>query len=148
MLYTHNGVLYSTITRDESLPERLFDKRAQSSWGLSGVQVHIFKRCGQEQHSGAEWRGLRARTLLAWWLLVLKVSLPWCLHVGLLRGAKETERWVISARPWWQGPCPMCLCTFLKHVCFLYPLLPPSKKERNESFGCAIWHGWNLNTLC
>jgi hypothetical protein len=31
MLYTHNGVLYSAITRDESLPERMFDRRARSS---------------------------------------------------------------------------------------------------------------------
>ena len=135
MLYTHNGVLYSAITRDESLPERLFDKRAQSSWGLSVVQVHIFKRCGQEQHSGAEWQGLRPGALLAWWLLVLKVSLPWCLHVGLLRGAKETERWVIAQGPSGKALVP-CVPLHLPQACvFSLPSSSSLQKRKEWKFG-------------
>ena len=142
VLYTHNGVLYSAITRDESLPERLFDERAQSSGGLSGVQVHIFKQCGQEQHSGAEWQGLRPGVLSG----LMAAGSEAVLALMPSRWAAEGSKWNWEARhsagPLVARPLsPVCLCTFLKHACFLYPPLPPSKKERKESLICAIRHG-------
>ena len=109
------------LTRGPSPPEVSLGFRSTS---LSSVGRNSIR----EQNDRAWGQGCS----LAWWLLVLKPSLPWCLHVGLLRGANETERQDIAQGPWWQGPCPLCAFAPSSSMRVFSTLLflPPKKKER------------------
>lgn len=106
-------------TRGPSPPEV---SRGFRSTSLSGV--------GRNSIQGQNGRAWVQGRSLGWWLLVLKVSLPWGLHVGLLRGAKNTavRR---SARPLVAGPLS-CVPLHLPQVCVFS--LPSSSSLQKRKF--------------